>query len=155
MTEVKFVDLGRQYLNLREEILAAFDRISRTGNYVLNEDVDKFETAFAAYCGVQHAVSMGNGSDPLHLPLLPPPPRRASRPHPLLTNPGGSATPLRSRRNGFRAAPKGQTSSRATSSPGSSGGPTGTRPSSMTVWSGSAIRWMGRVLSGSPRRESR
>lgn len=70
MSEVKFVDLGRQYLAHREEILAAFDRISRRGTYVLGEEVEQFEAAFAKFCGVTHAVSMGNGSDPLHLPLL-------------------------------------------------------------------------------------
>ncbi len=70
MPEVKFVDLGRQYLGLRDEILAAFDKVSRTGTYVLGEEVEQFEAAFAAYCGVRHAISMGNGSDALFLPLL-------------------------------------------------------------------------------------
>jgi dTDP-4-amino-4,6-dideoxygalactose transaminase len=68
--QVNFVDLGAQYLTLREEILEKFDAVSRTGNYVLGPDVAEFEKNFAAYCGVKHAISMGNGSDALHLPLL-------------------------------------------------------------------------------------
>lgn len=70
MPKVDFVDLGRQYEALRDEILAAFDRISRSGAYVLGPDVERFEEAFASYCGTRFAVSMGNGSDALHLPLL-------------------------------------------------------------------------------------
>ena len=67
--QVKFIDLGAQYLSLREEILERFDAVSRSGNYVLGPDVGEFEKEFAAYCGVKHAVSMGNGSDALFLPL--------------------------------------------------------------------------------------
>src|SRR5258708_441557 len=68
--QVKFVDLAAQYLNLREEILEKFDAISRTGNYVLGPDVSEFEKDFALYCGVKHAVSTGNDSDALFLPLV-------------------------------------------------------------------------------------
>lgn len=69
MPRVNFVDLGRQYLGLREEILTKFDEVSRQGAYVLGPDVEAFESAFAARCGVRHAVAVGNGSDALMLPL--------------------------------------------------------------------------------------
>lgn len=70
MPRVPFVDLGRQYEGLRDEIVEAIDRVSRSGAYVLGPDVEAFERAFADYCGVAHGISMGNGSDALHLPLL-------------------------------------------------------------------------------------
>jgi dTDP-4-amino-4,6-dideoxygalactose transaminase len=68
--QVKFVDLGAQYILLREEILARFDELSRDGAYVLTPEVSKFEEGFAAYCGADYAVAVGNGSDALYLPLL-------------------------------------------------------------------------------------
>ncbi len=70
MREVKFVDLGKQYLAIRDEILAKFDEVSRTGSYVLGPEVSAFEEKFARYCGVEHAIGVGNGSDALFLSLL-------------------------------------------------------------------------------------
>ena len=70
MHKVKFVNLGLQYIKLREEILARFDDISRKGSYILSEDVREFENNFAALCGVKFAVGVGNGSDALFIPLV-------------------------------------------------------------------------------------
>ena len=70
MRRVRFVDLGKQYMRLRDEILAKFDEISRRGAYVLSEELLKFEESFAEYCGTRYAVGVGNGSDALYLSLL-------------------------------------------------------------------------------------
>lgn len=70
MRKIQFVDLGLQYRSLRSEILAAFDRVSRQGAYVLGKDVVLFEGEFADYCGTKHAVSVANGSDALYLALI-------------------------------------------------------------------------------------
>lgn len=66
---VPFVNLGAEYRLLREPILARFDEISRQGTYVLGPEVAEFEQAFAEYCGVRHAIAVGNGSDALILAL--------------------------------------------------------------------------------------
>lgn len=70
MKTVRFVDLGRQYLRLRTEILEKFDEISRSGDYILSREGAAFEQEFADYCGVPHAIGVGNGSDALLLSLL-------------------------------------------------------------------------------------
>ena len=70
MPTVKFVDLGKQYLSLRKEIIDKFDEISTSGDYVLSNEVREFEKNFATYCGTKHAVGVGNGSDALYLSLL-------------------------------------------------------------------------------------
>ena len=70
MPTVKFVDLGKQYLSLRQEILDKFDEISKNGDYILSKEVNEFEENFAMYCGTKYAVGVGNGSDALYLSLL-------------------------------------------------------------------------------------
>jgi len=70
MPTVKFVDIGKQYLSIRQEILDKFDEISKTGDYILSKEVTEFEENFAMYCGTKYAVSVGNGSDALYLSLL-------------------------------------------------------------------------------------
>lgn len=70
MRTVKFVNLGKQYLKLREEILNKFDEISKKGAYILSDEVIEFEKKFAHYCGTKYAVGVGNGSDALYLSLL-------------------------------------------------------------------------------------
>ena len=70
MRKVKFVDLGKQYVRLRQEILAKFDEISSQGAYVLTGELEVFEKNFSQYCGTRYAIGVGNGSDALYLPLL-------------------------------------------------------------------------------------
>ena len=69
MPQVKFVDLGRQYELLREEILEEVDKVCRKGDYILGHSLKQFESAFAEFCGVSYAVGVGNGSDALYLSL--------------------------------------------------------------------------------------
>ena len=64
------------FLNLRElnarhadELKAAAARVIDSGWYILGEEVAAFEQEFAAYCGVRHAVGVGNGLDALSLIL--------------------------------------------------------------------------------------
>ena len=40
-----------------------------SGNYILSEEVESFERAFASYCGVAQAVGVGSGTDALILAL--------------------------------------------------------------------------------------
>jgi len=70
MPKVKFVNLGKQYLGLRQEILDKFDEISKNGDYILSKEVSEFEENFAMYCGTKYAAAVGNGSDALYLVLL-------------------------------------------------------------------------------------
>lgn len=47
----------------------AFERVLDSGWVLLGEETAAFERAFAAYCGVKHCVSVGNGLEALHLVL--------------------------------------------------------------------------------------
>ena len=67
---VPYADLKGQYAALREEILAALDRVGSKAAFILGEEVQEFEREFAAYCGVRHCVAVNSGTSALHLALL-------------------------------------------------------------------------------------
>src|SRR5688500_18153718 len=69
VTRVPFVDLPRQYAALREEILAAIDRVCASGTYILGDEVKRFEEQIAQFCGTRYALGVANGSDALFLSL--------------------------------------------------------------------------------------
>jgi dTDP-4-amino-4,6-dideoxygalactose transaminase len=66
---VPFLDLKAPYLELKEELDAAYERVMQSGWYVLGEEVRAFEGEFAAYCGATDCVGVGNGLEALHLIL--------------------------------------------------------------------------------------
>ena len=70
MPKVRFVELGKQYLGLRQEILNKFDEISKKGVYVLSEDVSEFEENIVKFCETMYAVGVGSGTDAIYLSLL-------------------------------------------------------------------------------------
>jgi dTDP-4-amino-4,6-dideoxygalactose transaminase len=67
---VPIVDLTAQYREIRGEIDAAIARVVERGWFVLGQEVRAFEEAFARYCGVEHAVGVGSGTEALHLALV-------------------------------------------------------------------------------------
>ncbi len=58
-----------QFRAHEEEVRAAITRVLDSGNYILGEDVQSFERAFASYCGAAQAVGVGSGTDALILAL--------------------------------------------------------------------------------------
>jgi dTDP-4-amino-4,6-dideoxygalactose transaminase len=67
---VPFLDLRAAYMELRNEIDSAMLRVAGSGRYLLGENLQAFEEAFARYVGVRHCVGLANGLDALHLSLL-------------------------------------------------------------------------------------
>lgn len=67
--KIPFVDLGRQYRNLRDELLTVMDEVGQSGVYVMGERLEAFERKAAAYCETRHAVGVANGSDAIFLVL--------------------------------------------------------------------------------------
>jgi len=54
---------------LREALERAMARVVEGGTFVRGTELELFEQDFARYCGVGHAVGVGNGLDALHLAL--------------------------------------------------------------------------------------
>jgi dTDP-4-amino-4,6-dideoxygalactose transaminase len=68
-TEVPFLDLRATYLEIKDELDAAYQRVMNSGWYILGEEVKAFEQEFAAYCGTKHCIGVGNGLEALQLIL--------------------------------------------------------------------------------------
>jgi dTDP-4-amino-4,6-dideoxygalactose transaminase len=66
---VPFVDLKAQYRSIKNEIDTAVAAIIEQGAFIGGQAVKEFEAAFAQYCGVEHCVGVGNGTDALALAL--------------------------------------------------------------------------------------
>lgn len=62
-------DLLRHNQNVMSELCAASTSTLEGGWYVLGKQVKEFEREFAAYCQVEHCVSVANGTDALELAL--------------------------------------------------------------------------------------
>lgn len=69
MWRVPFVDLGAQYQSLKPEIDAATQRVLASGKYTSSVETERFESAMAAYLGVNHVIACGNGYDALYMAL--------------------------------------------------------------------------------------
>lgn len=66
---VPFVDLRREYQNIKDEILSSIKRVFEKGQFILGEEVSFFEDEFANYCGVRYGVGVASGTDALYLAL--------------------------------------------------------------------------------------
>jgi dTDP-4-amino-4,6-dideoxygalactose transaminase len=64
-----FLDLSRQAAALREELEDAFSSVLARGRFVGGPALERFEGAFAAYCGAEHAVGVNSGTDAIALCL--------------------------------------------------------------------------------------
>ena len=66
---IRFLDLKATYLELKPEIDAAIARVLESGWYILGEEVEVFESEYAAWTGAAYCVSVANGLDALALAL--------------------------------------------------------------------------------------
>jgi dTDP-4-amino-4,6-dideoxygalactose transaminase len=64
------LNLGRQYAQIREEVLATIERVCASQHFILGEEVAAFEREIAAYVGTAEAVGCASGTDALWLALL-------------------------------------------------------------------------------------
>lgn len=69
MKAVPYVDLAAQAAPLREELLAAADRVFTHGKYILGPEVEELEARLADRLGVRHVVGVNSGTDALLLGL--------------------------------------------------------------------------------------
>lgn len=66
---IPFLELKTQFRAIEPEARAALDRVLARGWYVLGEECAAFESEFAAYLGIEHAVGVNSGTDAIELAL--------------------------------------------------------------------------------------
>jgi dTDP-4-amino-4,6-dideoxygalactose transaminase len=69
MEPVPYLDLEAQYNAIRTEVLTALEGICKSARFAQGPATSEFEEKFAAYCGVDHCVSLNSGTSALHLAL--------------------------------------------------------------------------------------
>jgi dTDP-4-amino-4,6-dideoxygalactose transaminase len=67
---IPLLDLQRQYRQIREEVLAAVERVCSSQQFVLGAEVEALEREIAAFTGAHAAVGCASGTDALWLALL-------------------------------------------------------------------------------------
>lgn len=67
--QIPYVNLINQHKVLRDEILAAIDKVLSHAMFILGEEVSQFEEAFAKYCGSRFAIGVNSGTDALFLSM--------------------------------------------------------------------------------------
>jgi dTDP-4-amino-4,6-dideoxygalactose transaminase len=66
---IPFLDLAAMTSEVRGVIEDAWGRVLASSRFIGGEAVEEFEAAWAAYCGVPHALGVANGTDALQLTL--------------------------------------------------------------------------------------
>lgn len=67
--DIPFLNLKDINARHADELKAAAARVIDSGWYILGQELEAFEHEFADYCGVRHAIGVGNGLDALSLIL--------------------------------------------------------------------------------------
>lgn len=66
---VRFVALERQHTLIEHKLHGAFTRLLCSSAFTLGQEVERFESEFAAYCEVEHCVGVSSGTAALKLIL--------------------------------------------------------------------------------------
>jgi dTDP-4-amino-4,6-dideoxygalactose transaminase len=67
---VPLLDLNAQNLLLESELKSAFERVLRSGHFILGPEVVAFEKDLAVMIGSKHAISVSSGTDAILLALM-------------------------------------------------------------------------------------
>ena len=67
--KVRFVDLPTQYRCLEGEIIATVRDVMSRGDFILRDDLRRFEDSMASLLGLKYVIGVGSGTDALYLTL--------------------------------------------------------------------------------------
>ena len=67
---VPLLDLTRRYAAIRDEVMAAIERVCASQHFILGEEVAALEREISAYLGIAETVACASGTDALWLSLL-------------------------------------------------------------------------------------
>jgi len=64
---IPFIDFRGQYEAVKDEIDGGLKKVFEKGNFILGEEAQQFEVAFAKYCDSRFGVGVNSGTDALYL----------------------------------------------------------------------------------------
>ncbi len=64
---IRFLDVGKLNAQYYEQLTTSIDRVLKSGNYILGEEVEGFESSFSAYCETKYTIGVASGLDALIL----------------------------------------------------------------------------------------
>jgi dTDP-4-amino-4,6-dideoxygalactose transaminase len=67
---IPFLDLVTPHRELENELTAVFQEVLHTAGFIGGPMVEKFETAFAAFCATDYSVAVNSGTDALRFALM-------------------------------------------------------------------------------------
>lgn len=66
---IPLVDLGWQHQQIADDVAEGVSRVIEASAFIQGPPVREFEEAFAAFCGVDHCIGVGSGTDALELAM--------------------------------------------------------------------------------------
>ena len=67
--KIPFLNFSPMHTAIKAEMHEAFSNVYDSNGFVLGKEVEYFESAYATFNQVEHAVGLSNGLDALHLAL--------------------------------------------------------------------------------------
>src|SRR5258705_2313182 len=67
---IQLLDLGAVHRPLAEELMRDFERVLRSGQFILGPEHDAFEVELKKFCGTPHAIGVASGTAALSILLL-------------------------------------------------------------------------------------
>lgn len=67
--KVPFVSLEKMHSEIKEEIMNKFNKIYDNNNFIMGDELEKFEKNFAKYIGSKYSLGCGNGLEAIELIL--------------------------------------------------------------------------------------
>ncbi|MCM8781658.1 MAG: DegT/DnrJ/EryC1/StrS family aminotransferase [Candidatus Omnitrophica bacterium] len=66
---IPIVDLKGQYLSIKKEVIEATEKVLDSCQFILGDEVKRFEQEIAVYTGKKYAIAVGSGTDAILLSL--------------------------------------------------------------------------------------
>jgi dTDP-4-amino-4,6-dideoxygalactose transaminase len=67
--DIPLVDLKGQYATIRDEVRRAIDEVLESMQLTIGPNVRAFDKEWAEYCGTEHSIGVGSGTDALQLAI--------------------------------------------------------------------------------------
>jgi len=68
--KINFMDLKRQYFEMKDEILAAVQEVCEETAFSSGPFVENFEDKFSSYCNAKYCAGVNSGTTALHLAMI-------------------------------------------------------------------------------------